>query len=309
MQLTRQASLGTLHKLAGTLVLIPILGCAQPGHTQVLSPYSDFEALSVADMDSVRVKLTYGGPQDQPVMTLALTGTTTEVPIGAFVPFRRSGFDYSNETVGVLKTGASREDLKAIITNVGTLPRVTDGGVDPGGRLSFALLSTTGGTTKVFESIVNDTTGGQLFSQMLAAVSGNQSGSRRLLSLGCAVSMLPTGVPASAEGQAVVHLTGLRQDRHVKGQFVGKVIVTNQSASTLASPLTLVVIRKSGNAVLIQEDGFTCNIEPRGASFVNLAVGAGLGPNASVQRELRFDNPSQMKFDLTFRVFAGSGTR
>jgi hypothetical protein len=309
MQVIRPSVRTVRGSLVCAFLVLSSPGCARRAETQTLSPYTDFQALAMADMDSVRVKLTYGGAQDQPVMSLGFATAGAEIPLSAFAAFRRSGFEYSNEDVGVLKVTLQREQLKAIIDEVGGLPRVTDGGVDPGGSLSFALLTTAGGPTKVFESIVNDTTGRQLFPKIMEALATNQGGTRKLLSLGCTISMMPTDAPASAEGQVTVRISGLRQDRRSLGQFVSTVKVTNQSGTTLAAPLTLVVIRKSGNAVLLQEDGFTCNIEPGGTSFINLPVRGGLAPGASVEKLLRFSNPSLMKFDLDFRVFAGPGTR
>src|SRR6266487_4922411 len=123
---------------------------------QTLSPYSDFQAMTLADMDSLRVKLTYGGPQDYLLATLVIVKASAPASIARFTPYRREGFEYSNDDGPIGTSAASRQELKAIIDNVGSLPRVTDGGVDAKGYVSFALMSTAGGTTKVFESIVND---------------------------------------------------------------------------------------------------------------------------------------------------------
>src|SRR5688572_4360688 len=148
--------MGRPRGLAGTAVTCffasaMLAGCSGRAETQAYSPYSDFQAMSPVDMDSLRVKITYGGRQDQPVTTLAGATTGTAIPMALFQPFYRPGFQYSNDVVGPLTFTASRQELKRLIDNVGTVSRVTDGEVDPGGTLSFSLLSTAGGTTKVFE--------------------------------------------------------------------------------------------------------------------------------------------------------------
>lgn len=280
-----------------------------PGGAQTLSPYSDFQAMSLADMDSVRIKLTYGGPQDHLLATLVVVRNGASPSIVSFTPFRRSGFEYSNDDGPIGTVGASRQDLKAIIDNVGTLPRVTAGGVDPNGYVSFALMSTIGGTIKVFESIVNDTTGRDLFGQTLRALTANAEATRDVRRLGCDVAMMPQDPPTDVGGQVTVTFGGLRADRSAKGHFVGKVKVTNHSASAVPAPVTLLVIRTGGNAALVDDDGVTCVLQPKGVAYVNLDVGSGLAAGASVEKVLHFANPSQMKFDVSFRAVAGPGTR
>src|SRR2546428_8591034 len=56
---------------------------------------SDVCSSDLSDMDSLRVKLTYGGPQDNIVATLVVAAPGTAIPISMFTPFHRSGFDYS----------------------------------------------------------------------------------------------------------------------------------------------------------------------------------------------------------------------
>ena len=205
--------------------------------------------------------------------------------------------------------GASRQELKAIIDSVGTVPRVTAGSADPGGYVSFAFLSTANGITKVFEAIVNDTTGRDLFARLFAALPTNRSGLRKLRAFGCTAVMLPKNTPVNVEAQVTVTFSGLRADRTAKGQFVGKVKVLNHSGLAIPAPVTLVVIRRGGNARLIGEDGFTCNVQPGGSAYLNLNGGSSLGPGGTAEGLLRFANPSMDKFDVDFRVFAGPGTR
>jgi hypothetical protein len=84
--------------------------------------------------------------------------------------------------------------------------------------------------------------------------------------------------------------------------------VTNTSASPIAGPISLVVVRQ-GNAELVGESGLTCNIHPPGFPYVDLHIGSNLAAGATAEELLRFHNPSLEKFSVTFRAFAGPGTR
>ena len=294
----------TVYLLVAALTAVP-----SEARAQTLSPYSDFQAMSLADMDSLRIKLTYGGPQDWLLSTLVVLRAGASANIVGFTPFRRAGFEYSNDDGPTGKVGASRQELKAIIDNVGTLPRVTDGGVDPKGYVSLALMSTAGGTARVFESIVNDTTGRDLFAQMLRALPNNAEATRDVRRFACDAAMMPRDLPTDVGSQVTVTFGGVWADRSAKARFVGRVKVLNHSGSAISAPVTLVVIRKGGNARLLDDDGVTCAVYPYGVPFLVLDVGPGLAPGASVEKVLHFANPSLMKFDVAFRVFAGPGTR
>ena len=74
----------------------------------------------------------------------------------------------------------------------------------------------------------------------------------------------------------------------------------------MASPAIL-VFQIIGDANLVGEDGVTCNILPAGHPYVVLAA-SGMASAATIVRTVRFDNPSQNKLNVTYRVFAGPGT-
>jgi hypothetical protein len=284
-----------------------VLGCA-PSGAQSFSPYSMFQSMSLAQMATLEMKLTYAGNQTVGTRSLVMTATGHPADISLFVPFRRSVISYVNDDGPPLTFSASTQQLKALIDSVGTLPAVTDGDVDPDGYISFGLLNTAGGDTAAFEAVVNDTTGPLLFGKMLAALKGNIAGTRLLSEFGCGASALPTDAPASLEGQVSITFGGLRQDRRTKSQFLGSVRITNISKSIIPGPISLVVVRQ-GNAELLEESGVTCNIYPQGFPYVDLHTIGGLAPGATAEQRLRFHNPSLEKFDVTFRAFSGPGTR
>jgi hypothetical protein len=264
--------------------------------------------MSQSDLATLQVKLTYAGNQTVGTRSLVVTATGHAASISLFTRFRRSTVSYVNDDGPPLTFSASTHELKALIDSVGTLPSVTDGNEDPDGYVSFGLLNTVGGDTVAFEAVVNDTTGPALFGKLLAALKGDPTGSRMVSEFGCGASALPSNTPTSLEGQVSISFGGLRQDRRTKNQFVGRVRVTNTSASPIAGPISLVVVRQ-GNAELVGESGFTCNIHPPGFPYVDLPIGNSLASGATAEELLRFHNPSLEKFSVTFRAFAGPGTR
>ena len=285
-----------------------MLAGSQSVRAQTFSPYSDFQSMSLTQLGTVQVKLTYLGEQTASVVTVAFTPPGNAINMALFTPYRRPELDYGNDDSSPRTFSATTLQLKALIDGVGTLPDVTDGDVDPDGFVSFALLSSVAGTTKVFEAVANTTTGPALFEKMLNAVAGDAEGVRLLTGFGCEVHTLPRAMPRSLEGLVRIDFGGFRRDRRASRQFVGRVRVTNTSALSIAAPLSLVVIRH-GNAAFLGGTGVTCNIRPSGFPYVDLPIGSGLAPGASVATTLRFANPNDSKLTVRFRAFAGPGTR
>lgn len=280
----------------------PRIGCAQ-----TFSPYSDFQAMSLSDLATLQVKLTPTGPFGNAMLASVLFGASENVlNVGLFVPYRRADQAYISDDAGPTKFVATVQELKALIDNVGTLPGVTDGDVDPGGSVSFSLLNTVG-TTKVFEAIVDTVNGPALFGQMLTALKHNPVAVRTLRRFGCVAGMLPPTPPTSVQNQVLVKSSGLRADRQKPTEYAGKVRVTNTSGSTITAPLFLVVVVHA-DADLFGRDGETCNIEPPGHPFMILKSSGGLAPGAFIEKSLRFRNPSKSKLNAEFKVFAGPGT-
>jgi hypothetical protein len=83
--------------------------------------------------------------------------------------------------------------------------------------------------------------------------------------------------------------------------------VSNTSKATIAAPLVLVAMIRA-DAHLIGADGVTCSIEPPGHPFVSLLVSGGLAPGASIEKTLRFLNPSGTKLSVDFKIYGGTGT-
>jgi len=281
----------------------------QPAKTfaQTYTPYSYFAGLSSSDMSRIQVKLTYGGPQNVPVHTIAFAVPNNPMHLASFAPFQRSGFDYTNDQIAQKSFSVSAQELKALIDSVGTLSAITSGTADPIGAVSFALLDTVSGTTKVFESIPSTADARTLFATMLEVLGNNATASFKLTAFGCACASLPTTPPTSVDSHVSAVLSGLRADRSTKGRYVGQVKVTNTSGSPIAAPIRLVV-KVIGPATVVGASGGTCNTPNYSAPYFNVSPVTALAPGASLNLKLQFMNPSADKLDVELHVLSGPGT-
>jgi len=298
------ATARALRNHAAGVCAAALLLIAPAALAQTFTPYSVFQAMSQADLATLQVKLTWIASQTRPTTTVALTANGHAPNLTLFVPFHRTGVDYTNDAAAPQSHTASVQELDAMLDSVAVLPGVTDGGVDASGELSFALLNTAGGT-KCFESILDSTNASALFGRMRGALAGNAAANRGLGELACTLDLILGTPPAEVTSSASLTLTGFRLVR-TSGEMVGTVKVKNLTGSPLAGPLTLVVI-PTENVELVGETGRTCRIAPGGQAYVVLGGGASLAPGATVQQMLRFSNPDLDAIAPEFHLYSGSG--
>lgn len=297
--------MSTLIRTVLSLSLAGILSSTAVAQTFAL--FSEFQALSPTELATVQVKITYLGPSDSPVGSLAFSCAPNAVDPYVFRPFRRTEFspyyDFASTVFQV-----APDLLHAMIDSVGTLAGVTDGGVDSSGYVSFAMLKTVGGT-RVFESIVDETNGRLLIAKMQAAFSGDANALRLTTECGCRMSLLYDNPPAEVTQVVSVKCGGFRQVRK-SDQYAARVRVTNSSGVTLQAPVTLLPGIIGENVELVGEGGWTCAIEPGGEAYLTLPTGSGgLAPGAHVDITLHIKNPSMDRIRVQPQVFAGPGTR
>lgn len=290
------------------LAAVLVAGCGR--HTtasaQVLSPYSDFQAMTAGEMATLEVKLTdVATLAGSPNPSVLIGGSQAALNMGLFAPFRRSGYVYDIDDVRPRTSLASASELRALIDSVAALPGVTDGGVDSSGHVSFSLLNTAGGSTKVFEAILDTVNAPALFGKMLTVMRSNAPSTRALRSFGCNAAALPSGEPNDVHTSVTIVAGGLRADRRAASHFVGTVRITNSSGSSLPAPLLLVAVC---HADLIGADGVSCNIAPSGNPFIYLLTTGSLAPGASIEKAVTFVDASGERPAITYRVFAGAGT-
>jgi hypothetical protein len=285
-----------------------MLSC--PAHGQTFTPYSVFQGLPASQLETLQGKIAQVGGSLRVIRSLGFTAVGHTFTPTAFSPYYRPQFsqDYAGDISNPHTFTATTALLKAMIDSIGTLPGVTDGGVDSSGYVSFALLQTSGDTTRVFEAIVDTVNGRPLFEKLFHAFQSNAPAVTELTNLGCTLGMLSPTLPNDATAGTTIRLRGVRRDR-ATDEYVGTIRVTNSTGQALAAPLML-VLRAEGNVDLANADGHTCRIDPAGAAILTLPVGASLAAGAHVDVTARFTNPDaeQIKF-VVARVYSGTGTQ
>lgn len=302
-------TLSSIHFPRPAVVAVLLLAACSPrdGSGQAYTPYTYFQSLTLSEMGRVQAKITTMGLQNVSLASMAFAVPGNPMNLSLFVPFERPGHTYSNDRLSAKSFSASPSELKAMIDSVSTLPQVTAGGVDSLGFISFAMLDTLGGTTKVFEAIVGAEHARELFGKLLTVFKNNATAFGKLRLFGCSEGLLPNDPPTSVDGSVSIRFSGVRADRAAKGQFVGRVNVTNTSGTTIAAPVTLLIVI-GGSADLIGAQGHSCRTNFAGHPYLILSPSVGLAPGATIERVLRFANPSLEKFNTSFHVFSGPGT-
>src|SRR5207244_698688 len=99
----------------------------------------------------------------------------------------------------------STAEMKALIDSIGTLPAVTDGGVDSPEYVSFGLFANVSGQPKCFESIMDIASSRDLVGKALSALAANQAAVSALASHGCALGLFAAGIADIVDDR--VHVT------------------------------------------------------------------------------------------------------
>lgn len=299
-----------MNRVVATVVAV-IAGLWVTGScAQTLSPYSEFQGLSQTELGALQGKLTPVGNRVRGMYTLAYAATGHTPDLSVFGPFYRSEFQrgYTTDFNRPQTFSASTQELAALIDSIGTLPGVTDGGVDIGGALSFALSVVKSGTTKVFESVLDTTNSRLLFGRMLGSLSANSSGSNAATRFACSLGLLPGPTAADVTSEVSIVARGFRKNR-ATGHYVGKVRVTNTGGQSIPAPIIL-AFRPGENIALLSRSGITCALFPPGAPFQTLPVVGSLAPGQHVDATLQFDDPDGVPIELfSHRVYAGPGFR
>lgn len=288
------------------LLVAIVVGLPHPEvvQAQTFSPYADFQAMTLQQLATLQVKLTFVGSQQRALQSMAFTSSSNTLDLDLFVPFQRPGITYFNDTVKVEPFSASPEELEAVIDNVGTLPNVTAGVVAANVYISFALFNSQP-SEKAFEAILNESDAAALFDQLRLSLANNKDSLRNVSEMACPIGLLETERPTDVSANITVVLKGVRLDRST-GRFVGTAEVTNSSAGALVAPVSLVVDLE-GNVRLANADGITCGTSPVGREFIDLP--ASVGPGATTEITLEFDNPDLEEIKVTTKVLSGPGAR
>jgi hypothetical protein len=264
--------------------------------------------LSPTEVATLQGKLTPVGNRIGGELAVAFKTSGGTLDLGVFRPFYRAQFmgGYTLDLNHPEVFSATAGEFVALIDSVATLSGVTDGGVDPGGGLSFSLSVVEGNTTRVFESIIDATNSCLLLGKMLEALATNQVGRSTIEHFACSLGLLPGPTPIDMTSAVSIDSRGFRKDR-ASGQYVGHVRVTNIGVEDIGGPIIL-TFRPGENITLVGGSGFTCALWPPGAPYLEFARPIAHGQHLDVV--LRFENPDESPIALSSpRVYAGRGFR
>jgi hypothetical protein len=90
-------------------------------------------------------------------------------------------------------------------------------------------------------------------------------------------------------------------------RYVQTVTLTNNSASMIAGPVSLVLDNLTAGVTLWNASGTANFMLPAGSSYFTTATN--LAPGQSVALQLQFSNPGKVTFSFDPRVLAGPGAR
>lgn len=272
--------------------------------TPPFSPYADFTMLSQADLATLQIKLRHlatGGD----AFVILWDQHSSEPDISGFESFRFPNRDYSSDLSGpMIPLHITTALLDALIDSVGTLDAVTSGPNDTTSFFSFAMLSEAAGTTIAFEAIVADTIGRTIVSKMRGVIPDALEG--ELVAWACP-RYLSALVPIDVTNGVKIVFSGVRLNRQT-GRFVSRAVLTNQSATPLQAPITVVLSCK-GAVTPIGEAGRTCLVAPEGSPYFTFLDSGSLASNASIGLILEFDNPDRRPLKINTRVYSGPGDR
>jgi hypothetical protein len=287
--------------------LVVLLSCSLlpvAARGQAFSPYADFQGMTLNQLQTLQVKLTYVGPQQRAQPSIAFTSTSNKVDLASFVPFRRPGIEYTNDDINVQTFTAGVDALKALITDIGTLPNITAGGVAPSPFLSFALVN----LGKGFEAVLSEADAASLFNQIRLALKDETVGASKLSNMSCSLNLIDPQRPVDVTSGVSVSLSGLRVDRRT-GNFVASATLHNGSGSSIAGPISLIVVT-SQNIQLANRTGTTCVTVPVGSGYIDAPLNENtLGVGGSIPMTLVFNNPDSKPLSPSTTVLAGPGAR
>jgi hypothetical protein len=301
-----KATLATVG-IASVVVAILSMLAVEDGAGQSFSPYAVFQNMSLTDLATLQVKLTYVGPQREAISTVAFTTPTNTLDLNAFQAIRRPGLSYANDNFPIKSFSAATTELGAMISGVAAFPNITTGGVDLTPYLSFAMLNTAVGPS-AFEAVLGLPDAANLFATLKSVFANNKPGLKLINEMACSIGLLEPGTPANVTNSATVAISGFRLNRSTR-RYVGTATVTNTSSAPFMGPVTL-VFAFGGGVRLFSADGATCALIPQGRDYLTLDLTGGqLSAGEVIQVPLDLDNPNNDAIKVTTQLFAGPGAR
>ena len=265
--------------------------------------------MSLEELKDLQVKITYVGPQDEPISTLIFATEEIYMDPKVFRPYHSAGIHYGNDDIAKEQIIVTPEELKAII---GTFKHVASRAIRglPPSFISISLYNKVGEKEYIFEDILGFDESKEFFIYFRGALSENRDAQRTLQWWGCALGLLPPGIPAKDVTQQIqVETSGVIWNAKTQ-HYECTATLVNNSSEFFYSPISLVV--DSYPWRLARYDGTTCETKPVGFFYIHIKTpSGGLAPHEKVSVPLEFEGPvgDGEPIKLTTKVLVGSGER
>ena len=297
--------------LGGLLIVAVAAGGPAAAAAPPAPVFAAFEAMSREEARTLWAKLTYVGPRDKIVPTVAFGASAHPVDVTPFRAHRTLDDPYyGSDDAGVVEAvTAGAEELQGIVRAVRhVLDRKPDAVPGPP-FLSVALYAPVKGGELTYETLLTHQESQEFFIYLRGAVAENQAAQRTLQWWGCALDLLPKAIPAKDVSDRVQVTTSGASWNPATEHFECTATLTNTSSEFFLSPISLVV-NTPNNWRLVTYHGTTCVTTPTGRQYLTVVTpGGGLWPQASVTARLEFDGPDNEPLEFTTWVLAGSGER
>ncbi len=277
---------------------------ATPAGAQETALLETFLAMSPQELETVQVQLDYLGSSH--VLMRHLIFSAQPQP-----------GDAATETV----VAVSVEELQGLIRNVRSALNIKRAQPeDP--WVSVTITSPQTEAAKNFEATLYRFQAEEFFVLMRGSLhadpkditllegQANIDAMRELQSWGCAVGLIPEGIPAKdVTNQVHVTTSGLRLNSSTR-RFESTAILTNASGQPIQGPIALVVIPLVPNVSLANAHGTICVTSRVGGEFINVPMPSQLfAPGETLEVTLQFEHEAGMPIQFTTKVLAGVGER
>ncbi len=272
--------------------------------------FEHFLKMTPEELESVHVKMTYLGPQTEPILTVVLSPAPQKFDIRKFSGYRRLGLSYINDdlTPEILKVTPGQ--LQAVISAISSYPTIAAERVVDVPYLSVSFLYS-GPEEKFFETILNHQSASEFFILLRGALATNREALEILQSWGCALALLPPVAAREVTDQVEVIPGGVRFNSN-SGFFEQTVTLKNISYEPLPGPISL-IIDFDGSTRLRNGNGTTCSISPQGIDYIDCPLPSGpygsFFPKEELEVILRFETEEGEPIHYSTKVVGTFGER
>lgn len=271
-----------------------------------------FEQMSLEELNNLQVKITYHGPQNEPIPSVLFKIAGKQADIGVFNPHQTThpDIDYANDEMGFVEiVNVTEEESQSLVK---TYRHLSDFSLESGSIpfISVSMHNRIGDKEYFIERILDNKKSQEFFVYFRGALANNEEAQRTLQWWGCALGLLPPGIPAKDVTDKVqVTTAGVEWDKE-KAQFEATVTLFNASSEFFYAPISLVVQTYPWR--LSYYHGTTCETQPVGNQYIHVKTpSGGLAPKENVSVRLEFEGPEDDSdpIEFTTRVLVGSGER